>query len=139
MQIKRWILAAILSLGMASCADDVEIAVEEPAVPAKLLTLEQASNQRANSLPAVVRSVRTTDLAFQVGGQIIEWNAIDGEEFQRGDVIARLDARSFQAAVAQAEAQYSNADSEYRRALRLIEEDAISSSVVERYYSLVLS
>lgn len=131
MQMKWWMLAAILSLGMVSCADDVEIAVEEPAVPAKLLTLEQASNQRANSLPAVVRSVRTTDLAFQVGGQIVEWNAIDGEEFQRGDVIARLDARSFQAAVAQAEAQYSNADSEYRRALRLIEEDAISRSVVE--------
>jgi RND family efflux transporter MFP subunit len=78
-----------------------------------------------------VRSVRSTDLAFQVGGQIVEWNAIDGSEFQRGQVIARLDARSFEAAVAQAEAQYINADSEYQRAVRLLEEDAISRSVVE--------
>lgn len=99
--------------------------------PAKLLKLTEASTQRSNSLPAVVRSVRTTDLAFQVGGQIVEWNAIDGAEFRRGDLIARLDARSFQAALAQAEAQYQNADSEYQRALRLIEEDAISRSVVE--------
>jgi len=105
--------------------------VSESARPAKLLQLTAASTQESNSLPAVVRSVRTTDLAFQVGGQIIEWNAIDGAPFRRGQVLARLDARSFQAAVDQAEAQYANANSEYERAQRLIEEDAISRSVVE--------
>jgi len=93
--------------------------------------LTAATSEQFNSFPAVIRSVRSTDLAFQVGGQIIEWNAIDGEPIRRGQVIARLDARSFKAAVEQAEAQYNNANSEYERALRLIEEDAISRSVVE--------
>ena len=93
--------------------------------------MTKASTEQVNSLPAIVRSVRTTDLAFQVGGQIVEWNAIDGSPLRRGEVIARLDARSFEAAVEQAEAQYRNADSEYERAQRLIEEDAISQSVVE--------
>jgi len=116
---------------VAACgAEDIE-PVSESARPAKLLQLTAASTQESISLPAVVRSVRTTDLAFQVGGQIIEWNAIDGAEFRRGQVIARLDARSFQAAVEQAQAQYNNANSEYERAQRLIEEDAISRSVVE--------
>lgn len=87
--------------------------------------------QTSGSFPAFVRSVRTTDLAFQVGGQIVEWNAIDGSQFRRGDVIARLDATSYRAALEQAQAQYLNADSEYQRALRLIDEDAISQSVVE--------
>lgn len=131
MKIRRWATGAIFALALSSCGVAVEEAVEEPAKPAKLLTLAQASTQQSNSLPAVVRSVRSTDLAFQVGGQIVEWNAIDGSEFQRGQVIARLDARSFEAAVAQAEAQYINADSEYQRAVRLLEEDAISRSVVE--------
>ncbi len=116
---------------LASCGIVPEEDGPAPPRPAKLLTLAQASNQASSSLPAVVRSVRNTDLAFQVGGQITEWNVIDGARFQRGDVIARLDARSFQAALAQAEAQYTNAESEYQRALRLIEEDAISRSVVE--------
>lgn len=131
MKIRRWATGAIFALALSSCGVAVEEAVEESAKPAKLLTLTQASTQQSNSLPAVVRSVRSTDLAFQVGGQIVEWNAIDGSEFQRGQVIARLDARSFEAAVAQAEAQYINADSEYQRAVRLLEEDAISRSVVE--------
>jgi len=118
-------------LALSGC--DITPQEEGPAPPrpAKLLTLERTSSQASSSLPAVVRSVRNTDLAFQVGGQITEWNVIDGESFQRGDVIARLDARSFQAALAQAEAQFTNAESEYQRALRLIEEDAISRSVVE--------
>ncbi|MEP3422211.1 MAG: efflux RND transporter periplasmic adaptor subunit [Erythrobacter sp.] len=126
-------IATMFLAGMALAACDIAPQEQGPAPPrpAKLLTLERASSQASNSLPAVVRSVRNTDLAFQVGGQITEWNVIDGARFQRGDVIARLDSRSFQAALAQAEAQYTNAESEYQRALRLIEEDAISRSVVE--------
>ncbi|MEM8726907.1 MAG: biotin/lipoyl-binding protein, partial [Pseudomonadota bacterium] len=116
------VLSLAFVLILSACgANDVEPA-SEGARPAKLLQLTEATTQQSNSLPAVVRSVRTTDLAFQVGGQITEWNAIDGAPLRRGQVIARLDARSFQAAVEQAEAQYNNANSEYERALRLIEE-----------------
>lgn len=118
-------------VALSACGPIQDRTVESPARPAKLLQITESSTQQSNSLPAVVRSVRTTDLAFQVGGQIIEWNAIDSAPFRRGQVIARLDARSFRAAVEQAEAQYNNANSEYERALRLIEEDAISRSVVE--------
>ena len=119
--------AASMSLASCDAPDDAPTAP----LPAKLVTVAEASSLYSGSFPAVVRSVRSTDLAFQVGGQIVEWNATDGASFRRGDVIARLDARSFEAAVAQAEAQYTNANSEYERALRLIDEDAISRSVVE--------
>ncbi len=104
---------------------------QAPPRPVKLITIAEASYQSSGSFPAVVRSVRTTNLAFQVGGQIIEWNGRNGTQFRRGDVIGRLDARSFQASVARAEAQFSNAKSEFERAQRLIAEDAISRSVVE--------
>lgn len=131
MNAKRLVLLYAAMLSLAACGgNDLDPVAKAPR-PAKLMTLAKASTEQSNSLPAVVRSVRSTDLAFQVGGQIIEWNAIDGEPFRRGQVIARLDARSFQAAVEQAEAQYNNANSEYERALRLIEENAISRSVVE--------
>ena len=99
--------------------------------PAKLLKLTEESEQASNSFPATVRSVRSTDLAFQVGGQITSWKALGGRYFRKGDVIAALNPRNYRNAVAQAEAQYRNADSEYQRALRLIKEDAISRSVVE--------
>lgn len=131
MNAKRLVILCGALLALAGCGgNDLDPVAKTPR-PAKLLTLTEASTEQSNSLPAVVRSVRSTDLAFQVGGQIVEWNAIDGQPFRRGQVLARLDARSFQAALEQAEAQYNNANSEYERALRLIEEDAISRSVVE--------
>ncbi|MEM9311151.1 MAG: efflux RND transporter periplasmic adaptor subunit [Pseudomonadota bacterium] len=119
------------ALALSACGGDPVAPVEAPPRPAKLVTLEAASELEKGSFPAVVRSVRSTDMAFQVGGQIIAWNAVDGAQFQRGDVIARLDATSYQADVEQAEAQYLNANSEYERAQRLIAEDAISQSVLE--------
>jgi len=119
------------SLALSACGNG-PIVEEEPAPrPAKLLTLDAASQRESGSFPAVIRSVRSTDMAFQVGGQIVEWNARDGDSFNRGDVIARIDPTSFKAAVEQAEAQFLNAKSEYERAQRLIEQDAISKSVLE--------
>ncbi|MEM7701679.1 MAG: efflux RND transporter periplasmic adaptor subunit [Pseudomonadota bacterium] len=126
-----WSLAIVGALALASCGEAPVEEAQDIARPAKLITLQGATAGQSGSFPAVIRAVRSTDLAFQVGGQIIEWNARDGGSFQRGDVIARLDAAAFQAAVEQAEAQYLNANSEYERAQRLIDEDAISQSVVE--------
>jgi RND family efflux transporter MFP subunit len=124
-------LAFASALTLSACGG-APVEVKDPAPkPAKLITLDAASQIEKGSFPAVIRSVRSTDLAFQVGGQIVEWNAVDGALFQRGDVIARIDPTSFQAALEQAEAQYRNANSEYERAQRLIAEDAISKSVLE--------
>lgn len=131
---RRRFRAALTAFGVVALASCGEAPVDEQvdAVrPAKLLTLQAASAGQSGSFPAVVRAVRSTDLAFQVGGQIVEWNARDGGSFRQGDIIARLDAAAFRAAVEQAEAQYRNANSEYERAQRLIAEDAISQSVVE--------
>lgn len=128
--VSRSLLVAGL-LVLAACGEPVVKVEPDIARPAKLITLEAATAARSGSFPAVVRAVRSTDLAFQVGGQIVEWNARDGGQFRQGDVIARLDAAAFQANLEQAEAQFLNASSEYERAKRLIAEDAISQSVVE--------
>ena len=127
----RFALGFIGALALAGCGEEPVVEEADPVRPAKLLTLQAASAGQSGSFPAVVRAVRSTDLAFQVGGQIVEWNARDGGSFRQGDVIARLDAAAFRAAVERAEAQYLNASSEYDRAKRLIAEDAISQSVVE--------
>lgn len=132
--LREWTAQLILAgtaLVLAGCNVVPEEGPPPPPRPAKLLTLEAATSQRSNSLPAVVRPQRTADLAFQVGGQITEWNVRDGATFSRGDVIGRLDARRFRADLARAQAQYDNAKSEFDRAQRLIAEDAISRSVVE--------
>ncbi|GAA0478013.1 efflux RND transporter periplasmic adaptor subunit [Parasphingorhabdus litoris] len=124
-------VSALLFLALSACVDGTEENLDNQPKPVKLLKLAEGLNQSSQSLPAVIRSSRSTDLAFQVGGRIVTWNAAGGNEFSKGQIIASLDSRTFRNAVSQAEAQFRNADSEYQRAKRLIAQNAISQSVVE--------
>lgn len=99
--------------------------------PAKLVTVTAASLTRDLTFPAVIRAVQSAELTFQLPGEIIELTVLEGEEIKKGTVIAKLDQRDARNSLVQAEAQFQNAESEYRRAQRLVEQDAISRSVLE--------
>ncbi|MEO0463399.1 MAG: efflux RND transporter periplasmic adaptor subunit [Pseudomonadota bacterium] len=125
------ILPTLAAMALAGCSGEsvVEEAVEPKTV--KIATAQKSSSALQNTYPASVRSVRSTDLAFQVSGRVVVWRALEGTRFRKGDVIARLDDRSFRNAVTQAQAEFRNAQSEFERAQRLIEGKAISQSVLE--------
>ncbi|MEM9086466.1 MAG: efflux RND transporter periplasmic adaptor subunit [Pseudomonadota bacterium] len=124
-------LLGSLVFALAACADDVDALQDKPAKAVKLASVTEVEAGLRNSYPATIRSIRSTDLAFQVSGRITDWRALEGKRFRKGEVIARLDPRSFQNNVNQAEAEFRNAQSEYERAERLIDENAISQSVLE--------
>lgn len=125
-----FILPAAALLVAGCSGETVEEAAPEPKT-VKIATAQMSSSALSNTYPASVRSVRSTDLAFQVSGRVVVWRALEGTRFRKGDVIARLDDRSFRNAVTQAEAEFRNAQSEFERAERLIEGNAISQSVLE--------
>ena len=110
-------------------AETVDAAPE--ARPAKLVVAVQNTTERNLTFPAVIRAIESADLTFQVAGEILELNVLEGQVVQRGDVIARLDNRNNLNQVAQAQAEYDNALAEFERAERLAAEDAISRSVLE--------
>ncbi|WP_244444603.1 efflux RND transporter periplasmic adaptor subunit [Nitratireductor basaltis] len=62
----------------------------------------------------------TVDLAFQVGGQIVELPVEEGAVVPEGDLVARLDQESFELSLAEAEAQAAQ-----------------SQRILERYQKLV--
>lgn len=123
--------AALALFAAAACSSEAEAPGEAVIRPAKLVTVETASNTRTLNLPAVVRSARSSELTFQVSGQISELLVLEGQEVEQGSVVARLDDRDYRNNVVQARAQYDNAEAEYQRARRLVAQDAISRSVVE--------
>ena len=118
-------------ISIAACSSEEAALTEPPVRPAKLVTTEAASNTRTLNLPAVVRSARSSEMTFQVSGQISELLVLEGQEVELGSIVARLDDRDYRNNVVQARAQYDNAEAEYQRARRLVAQDAISRSVVE--------
>ena len=125
---RRNYLVSLLCLVSVGCSDSEEEASIAQIRPAKLVTVEAASSQRDLTFPAVVRALKSTELTFQVNGEIKELNVIGGIEIEQGTVIARLDQRDAQNSLARAQAEYENAESEYNRAAQLIDRGGISRS-----------
>lgn len=86
-----------------------------------------------------ISAVETVQLRPRVGGYIERVLFTEGQEVQAGDVLFRIDARSYQASFDQAQAELARArsraelaDSEVERALKLAQSNAIANEVVEQ-------
>ncbi|MEO0615838.1 MAG: efflux RND transporter periplasmic adaptor subunit [Pseudomonadota bacterium] len=131
-QYLRLCAAVAAAANLASCGDAPAPEKTETVRPAKLVTVGSASQQRNMSFPAVVRAAQSAELTFPLSGQVVELNVLESDEIERGAIIAKLDQRDAQNNLSQARAEYQNAESEYRRAQRLRDQDAISQSVLEQ-------
>ena len=129
--LKRGLLVVTLALA-AACSPQAEEAPAPAVRPVKLATVEAASNEFPASFPAVIEAAQSSVLTFQVNGLLQELPVIESQEVKQGDLIAKLDQRDFQTNFDSAKAQYDAAESEYQRARRLSEENAISRSVLEQ-------
>lgn len=124
---------AIALVALSGCSRSTETSADEPPKPrpAKLVEVEAATNQRDLSFPASIRAAQSADLTFQVSGEILEINVLEGDEVTAGTVVARLDQRDALNRLAQAKAEFDNSVTEFERAERLAAQDAISRSVLE--------
>ena len=124
-------LLMVFVLAITGCGGaEVEPPVERVR-PAKLFEVQLASKQRTLSFPAVVEAVQTAELTFPQGGEVIELSLLQGTTVTAGQLIAKLDQSDAENNLVQARAEFQNAQSEYNRALRLSEQNAISRSVLE--------
>lgn len=101
--------AATLCSGLIVNAGAQEV-VEELVRPVKLVELQANGNGVERHFFGHVVARQTVDLAFQVGGQIVEFPAIEGEEIAQGDLIAQLDLEPFLLRRDQARVQLEQAE-----------------------------
>ncbi len=130
--ILRFFLIAVLAATSLACSGSTESTPEAPVRPVKLITVEASSNQFPVSYPAVIEAAQSSVLTFQVGGLLQELPVTEGQPIEQGALIAKLDQRDFRNSFNSAKAQFDNAESEYQRARRLSEQNAISRSVLEQ-------
>ena len=122
-------LATAALLVLSGCADAPDAAGAAPARPAKLVEVAARDSGVTVTLPAVFEASATAELAFQSAGRVASISVREGDTVQMGDEIARLDQRGIRNDLAAAEARYDVSESEFRRAERLLAEDAISLAV----------
>lgn len=91
-------------------------AQDRPAVIAKVETLESASER---VFFGRVKARQTVDLAFQVGGQILQLPVDEGQPIEQGDLIAALDQEPFELSLARSAAELSQSQDDLNRFRRL--------------------
>lgn len=133
------ILTAALSL--VSCSPDSASAQQGAAQPAPATVAAPIVRSVAiqESYPAQVEAIERVELRPQVAGALDAVNFAEGTIVSRGQVLFRIDPRTYEAAMAEAVAMLAQAEAdaaaalrEGARATRLLEKKAISQEDADR-------
>lgn len=121
----RKTVLALLAMTIATFGQ----AQEAPLV--KLVAVESSSAATTRQFFGHVAAKETVDLAFQVGGQIVEIPIVEGEPVAKGATIAQLDLEPFELALDQARVQKDQADRTLERLQKLKGNNTVSQVSVD--------
>lgn len=104
------IAAGALYFGQRQPSGDGLEAAAILARPVRVIRLESAPLTRSREFSGVTKELRESKLAFRVGGPLRAFNVQVGQRLAEGDVIAQIDPRDFELAVARVEAGLAEAE-----------------------------
>ncbi len=111
---------ATIVLCLAISVSPLVAGAQEPTVrPVKLMTVGHSQEGLSREFYGKVVARQTVDLAFQTGGQLIEFPLLEGQTVPAGELIARLDPEPFQLALEQARLRQTQAARDLDRLMRL--------------------
>lgn len=148
-RLKAGLLAATLTglaIVLAGCGEEnpakANTGTDAPAVvarPVQVMTVAFRPREAEKSFVGTVRARREIDLAFRVGGKVIQRSVEVGERIEPGDVVARLDRedlklelQSAQAELSAATANLSQTSAEDTRYRSLTAKGAASTADLDR-------
>jgi multidrug efflux system membrane fusion protein len=133
---------ALMAVLLASCGKQEEQKVTREVVrPVKIMTVMSSEEAFKRKFPGRVRAAKRVDLAFQVDGTLIKLPVDEGQEVEKGRLLARIDPKDFKTNLRNAEGQLAKAkaalqlaQTEYERVVRIRKKDpgAVSQAMVDR-------
>lgn len=134
--IRRLAIALAAPVLLAACGAEEQ--AQPPIRPVETVVVRTGALSGAAGFAGEVRARHESDLAFRVGGKVIERRVDAGAIVRKGALLARLDpqdaALSAQAARAQvvaAEAEHALAKAEFERYTQLYEQKFVSQAVLD--------
>ncbi|WP_372571739.1 efflux RND transporter periplasmic adaptor subunit [Ruegeria jejuensis] len=120
-----------LVLGIIAYGGLPALAADEKALtPVKLFALDAVEDVQTRTFFGQVVAKETVDLAFQVGGQIVTFPAVEGEIVPKGELVAQLDQEPFELSLTRAQLADAQAERDLARMKRL-EGSAVSRVTLE--------
>lgn len=128
--MKRFGTVALALLILTGCepSADENAMKQDPVRPAKIATAISATADLYKTFPGVTEATRHSVLAFRVSGQIVELPVRAGQVLKEGELIARLDNASYRNTLADRQAKYALAKTEFERQKVLFEQKHVAKS-----------
>lgn len=124
------IFLLIVPLIIAGCGDDEE-QQERPAQVVKLIEASQQEIYPGRRFVGRVDAKSTVNYAFQVGGRIKAFPAVQGAVIPQGELIAQLDQTDYVLQVRAAEAEHEQARRNLNRQRNLRTQGAVSQAALD--------
>ena len=83
-------VSLLICLALADCGE-TEQSQQEILRPVRVVTVEELTSGEPVSLSGVVQAEKEVDLAFRIGGRLVERTPGTGDQVTTGQVVARLD------------------------------------------------
>ena len=108
------------SLGLVGCKDVMSAKDDAYIKPVKFYQVPSNWNHGNLSFVAKVEAAQYATLAFQVPGEISDFNVKMGQEVQQGEVLVRIDPTDYELAVQARKASFDLSSASLVRANRLV-------------------
>ncbi|MFP4031686.1 MAG: efflux RND transporter periplasmic adaptor subunit [Desulfococcaceae bacterium] len=138
MILERYLIPPILLLAafsLAACENADGETTELPPKTVAWIQLESGNGQVNRRLSGIVAPADKAELSFEVAGKVETVNVELGETFQKDDVLATLDDRTYaltvrqrEGALSEARARFEEARNDFRRKRNLVEAGAVSQA-----------
>jgi RND family efflux transporter MFP subunit len=123
-------LALALALSSACAGPDLEI--PELVRPVRTFLVGSTNGTFNREWPGRIEPTQNAEMSFSVAGDIIELPIEEGDTVERGQLLARLDARQFRARLDREQAQLDFTEIEYERSAKLVASGAVGSAELDR-------
>ena len=111
---------------LTACQDDTEQNIPETARPVKTIVVGVSESGGIRKFPASVDAGQRADLSFRVDGIIYKLPVKEGDNVEKGQILAQLDPKDFQIIVNDKMASFNRASADYNRAKKLVGRGHIS-------------
>lgn len=128
---------AIIVCAVTACKEEAEIV--EMVRSLKTITVSEVATAQIRKFSGIVKATDSSNLSFEVGGNVKTVNVDIGDEVQKGQVLAVLDKEPYQldlnaaeAELVAAEAKVENDKKAYDRQMRVFQQGAGSNNRLDR-------
>lgn len=123
--LRTTVWVSMLAL-VAACGEEVSVEVEEKLRPVKTLKVANASLGQERQFAGVVDANQKATLSFRVSGKLKSLEVKEGDLVKASQRLATLDATDYKIQLADRQATYDRAKSDFSRAEKLVDAGHVS-------------